>query len=140
MNVSRRGFAIRLVALMVAGLAHPALAQDTLSGFRSLSARLTGFSREEIDPELASDMMEGLRAAGRGDELDHWLGTGTGSGDLAREITVAWYSGIHPGAAGKSLRAYDEALVWRALDFARPPGRCGMAPGDWSKPPAGAVQ
>lgn len=155
LSLTRRGFTIRLASLIAAGVAHPALGRDELQSFRALSARLTGFSEAEIDPELALDMMDGLRAAGLGDALDGLLANGAGDGgrarrasplqgnptsELARQIAVAWYSGMHPGAGGTSMRAYYDALVWRALDYTRPPGQCGAAPEDWSEPPAGAAQ
>lgn len=142
MNITRRDFAIRLASLVAAGVAHPALGQDELQSFRSLSARLTGFSEDEIDPELALDMIEGLRAAGVGAELGELLLNAAVESDneLARRIAVAWYSGMHPIAAGTSLRTYYDALVWRALEYTRPPGQCSAAPGDWSGPPAGFGQ
>ena len=141
-GITRRGFAMRLASLLAAGVARPALGQDELEAFRALSARLTGFSEAEIDPELALDMMHGLRAAGDGAELNNLLLNAVDEPDneLARRIAAAWYSGMHPGAAGISVRAYYDALVWRALEFTTPPGRCGAAPGDWSEPPAGAAQ
>ena len=82
-------------------------------------------------------MMEGLRAAGEGPDLDILLqnAAADGNSELARRIAVAWYSGMHPTAAGLSLRTYHDALVWRALEFAKPPGRCSALPGDWSEPP-----
>ena len=160
MTISRRDFSIRLAAVFAAGLARPAMGQDELAAFRSLSARLTGFTEMELDPELALDMIAGLRAAGDGAGLESLLlDSATGgdiaraarasplqagaqlvdgeSGELARRITVAWYSGIHPTAEGMSLRTYDDALVWRALEFTKPPGRCAARPGDWSEPPVG---
>lgn len=159
LSLTRRGFTIRLASLIAAGVAHPALGQDELQSFRALSARLTGFSEAGIDPELALHMMDGLRAAGLGDALDGLLENGAGDGgrarrasplqeplqgnpasELARQIAVAWYSGMHPGARGTSLRAYYDALVWRALDYTRPPGQFSAAPEDWSEPPAGAAQ
>lgn len=140
-SLTRRGFTIRLASLIAAGVAHPALGQDELQSFRALSARLTGFSEAGIDPELALDLMDGLRAAGLGDALESLLADGpSGNDELARQVAVAWYSGIHPGATGISLRAYYDALVWRALDYTRPPGQCSAAPEDWSEPPAGAAQ
>lgn len=141
LSLTRRGFTIRLASLIAAGVAHPALGQDELQSFRALSARLTGFSEAGIDSELALEMMDGLRAAGLGDALESLLADGLpGNDELARQIAVAWYSGFHPDATGTSLRAYYDALVWRALDYTRPPGQCSAAPGDWSEPPAGAAQ
>ena len=142
MNITRRDFAICLASLVAAGVAHPAPGQDELQSFLSLSARLTGFSEEEIDPELALGMMESLRAAGQGAELGDLLlnAAAPWENELARRIVVAWYSGLHPDAAGTSLRTYYDALVWRALEYTKPPGQCGAAPGDWSKPPVGVSQ
>lgn len=153
MKITRRGFTIRLASLIAAGVAHPALGQDELLLFRSLSARLTGFSEDEIDPELALDMIDGLRAAGLGDALGALLADGgaeratrtsppqedgpTEDVELARRIAVAWYSGIHPNAGGESLQTFHDALVWRALEFAKPPGLCSASPTDWSEPPVG---
>ena len=156
MNFTRREFAIRLASLIAAGAAHPALGQDELRSFRALSARLTGFSEAEIDPELALGMVDGLRAAGLGDGLDALLtdageerarhasplqeNPASGEDELARQIAVAWYSGMHPDGAGSSLRTYYDALVWRALEYTRPPGQCSATHGDWSEPPAGSSQ
>ena len=141
LSLTRRGFTIRLASLIAAAVARPALGQDESQSFRALSARLTGFSEAEIDAELALDMMDGLRAAGLGDALERLLADGP-SGDeaLARQIAVAWYSGMHPGVAGPSLRAYYDALVWRALEFTRPPGQCVAASEAWTEPPLGTAQ
>ncbi len=141
MTLTRRDFAIRLGSLIAAGAARPALGQDELRSFRVLSARLTGFSEAEIDPELALGMMDGLRAAGLGSALESLLGNEpSGEDELARQIAVAWYSGMHPDGAGSSLRTYYDALVWRALEYTRPPGQCSATPGDWSEPPVGTSQ
>lgn len=141
MTLTRRDFAIRLASLIAAGAANPALGQDELRSFRVLSARLTGFSEAEIDPELALGMVDGVRAAGLGSALESLLGNEpSGEDELARQIAVAWYSGMHPDGAGTSLRAYYDALVWRALEFTKPPGQCSATPGDWSEPPAGTSQ
>lgn len=141
-SITRRGFAMRLASLLAAGVARPALGQDELEAFRALSARLTGFSAAEIDAELALDMMDGLRTAGNGAGLSDLLSNAAAESDseLARRIAVAWYSGMHPSAAGISLRAYYDALVWRALEFTRPPGQCVAASDAWTEPPAGTAQ
>ncbi len=78
----------------------------------------------------------GAEPAGGGVEPTTTLGDAPVAADeLARRIAVAWYSGLHPDAGGGvTLRAYQDALVWRALDYTRPPGQCAPA---WSEPPAG---
>ncbi len=139
--LTRRGFAVGCASILALGLAGgPAGSADRLARFRSLSARLTGFPEEAVDRELALGLMEGLAAAGDRAGLDRLL-SGTGGdaeGELARRIAVAWYSGIHPAAGGPAVRTFHDALVWRALDFTKPPGVCSAAPGDWSVPPARA--
>ena len=107
--------------------------------FLTLSARLTGFPVEALDPAVADDLLDALRASGDGAGLELLLrDPGSGTQDaLARRIIAAWYSGIHPTAAGPAVRTFGEALVWRALDFTTPPGYCAAAPEDWSRPPPG---
>ncbi len=152
MNITRRGFTLRLAGLLAAGMAGPTFGQDALRPFRSLSARLTGFAEDAIDPALALDMMENLQAAGSAAALDRLLEDeglalalrDSGAADaaeteLARRIAVAWFSGMHPDAAGSPSPAYFNALAWRALDYTKPPGQCAAAPAEWSDPPAGAV-
>ena len=141
LSLTRRGFTIRLASLIAAAVARPALGQDESQSFRALSARLTGFSEADIDAEPALDMMDGLRAAGLGDALESLLADGpNGDEELARQIAVAWYSGMHPSVAGPSPRAHHDALVWRALEFTRPPGQCAATSEAWSEPPAGMAR
>ncbi len=143
MTVTRRDLAIHLASLLAVGLVRPAWGQQDQESFRSLSARLTGFAQAAIDDELAAAMLQALRATATGAELDSLLQGAPAENDseLARQIIVAWYSGMHPTVTGgASLRAYTDALAWRALEFTKPPGQCSSAPGDWSEPPAGVGQ
>ena len=116
--------------------------------FIAVSAGLTGVPASALDPVMAERLMAAFAAAGRGDELARLLAAETDTADngLSGDLIVAWYSGIHPVRAADSgegsapVRAelvgtYDEALIWTALDFARPQGVCGGAPGHWSQPP-----
>ena len=138
--MTRRGFAAALASVPAVGLAGTARGGDRVERFRSLSARLTGFPEEAIDPGLALGMIDGLEAAGDGAGLDRLLsGTdGDEDGELARRIAVAWYSGVHPAAGGPAVRTFHDALVWRALGYGEPPGLCSAEPAGWSEPPGGA--
>ena len=123
----RQGIAANLASV-------PAPATDSLKRFRVLSARLTGFPEDALDPALAGALLDGLQAAGDGAVVERLL-SGTGDDDdLVRRIAVAWYSGIHPTADGAVVAAFGDALVWRALDFTKPPGDCSAEPGDWARP------
>ncbi len=136
-NATRRAFVAGLIALPALGAAAPAGLGDAVARFRALSARLTGFPVEAFPEAVAGAMIDGFSARGDGRELDLLLSGDAPDvqGDLARRIAVAWYSGIHPTDGGTPVHAFREALVWRSLPFAEPPGSCSGAPGDWSRPP-----
>ena len=139
--ITRRRFVAAFAAIPAFGLACAREDDDDVARFRLLSARLTGFPEEALDRDLALGLMEGLRSTGDGPGVERLL-SGTArdaDSDLVRRIVVAWYSGIYPAAGGPTVRAADDALVWRALDFTKPPGRCSVEPGDWSDPPVGAA-
>ena len=131
-----------LAAIPAIGATGRAGAQETLQRFRALSARLTGFPAETLDPGLADGLIDAIVEAGDGAGLERLLSdtvSDAGAADeLARRIVVAWYSGIHPAAGTTSARDYRQALVWRTLDFTKPPGTCSAVPGDWSRPPSPA--
>jgi hypothetical protein len=55
---------------------------------------------------------------------------------LANELVAAWYSGVVKNAQGEQLVIYTEALMWKAMSFAKPMGVCGGAFGHWADPPA----
>ena len=132
-SMSRRGFVANLASVPALGVVRSACAAEPLKRFRALSARLTGFPEDALDPALAGDLMDRLEAAGDGARLERLL-SGRGDDELARRIAVAWYSGIHPKADGAVVATFSEALVWRALDFTKPPGDCSAEPGDWALP------
>ncbi|MCY3817568.1 MAG: sugar dehydrogenase complex small subunit [Gammaproteobacteria bacterium] len=140
MRATRRSFICGVWALPALGIGGWAGAYEALERFRALSARLTGFPAASLDPALAGELLDALRATGEGAGLDD-LPDGTADaalGSLAEQIIAAWYSGIHPTANGPAARAYREALVWQALEFAHAPGYCSTELNDWNRPPAGA--
>jgi len=139
-TLTRRCFVGSLAAIPAFGLALLAQDRDGATSFRALSARLTGLPEEDLDPELALGLMEALRSTGDGPGLERLL-SGTGPDedtDLARRIVAAWYTGVHPTVGGPTVPAFQDALVWRVLDFTKPPGRC-TRPGEWSAPPVVAA-
>ena len=138
MDMTRRRTIAGLAALPAMPLAS-ALAQTLpgsprLAAFRSLSARLTGFDVDRIDPSRAGGIVEALVAAGDGPALDRLL-AGDSEGRLAKRIAQAWYLGELPGPGWPASRRFQEALVWQALDFAHPPGLCAQTPEAWHQPP-----
>lgn len=140
MRATRRGFIGGVWALPALGFGGWAGAGEALERFLALSARLTGFPAAALDPALAGDLLDALKAAGESAGLEDLLdGPAEEShSGLAAQIIAAWYSGIHPSAEGPAARAFREALVWRALEFAHAPGYCSTELNDWSRPPPGA--
>ena len=140
MRATRRGFIGGVWALPALGFGGWADAGEALERFLALSARLTGFPAAVLDPALAGDLLDALKAAGEDAGLEDLLeGTANGAhDDVATQIIAAWYSGIYPSAEGPAAHVVREALVWQALEFAHAPGHCSTELNDWSRPPAGA--
>ena len=133
--MSRQGVVASAASAPAPGAGRTAHAAESLKRFRALSARLTGFPEDALDPVLAGELMDRLQATGDGAGLERLLsGTGDGEDDLARRIVTAWYSGMHPTTDGVVVATFGEALVWRVLDFTKPPGDCSAEPGDWARP------
>ena len=128
-------FVAGLASVPLIGIARPGFCDDRMSRFRALSADLTGFPEDAIDPELARDLMHGLQATGDGAGLERLLSGVDGDDGLARRIAVAWFSGIHPTPEGSKVRTFRGALAWRSLEFTKPPGICSAEPGDWARQP-----
>ncbi len=122
-------------SLVAAGL--PALsgaAYADVDGFLTLSERLT--ERRELDRRLATQFYmafesdwAGLRRLAEGGETNR---------PLARAVVSAWYSGVVDRPTGPAVVTFDQALVWRAADFATPPGLCRGTFGDWAVAPRAA--
>ena len=143
MRATRRGFIGGVWALPALSFGGWAEAGEALERFLALSARLTGFPAAALNPALAGDLLDALKAAGEGASLKDLLEgnadeAGGAQGGLAAQIIAAWYSGIHPASEGPAPRVVREALVWRAMEFAQAPGYCSADTNDWSRPPPGA--
>jgi len=53
----------------------------------------------------------------------------------ARYLARVWYTGkIINKDKSESVLFYDDALVWRACDWTKPPATCGGKFGYWAKP------
>ena len=111
-----------------------AVADDRIETFREVSARLTGFPPDELDPAFAAAIVDGLVATGKAGALDRLL-EGDESADVAGEVVAAWYSGLHVNASGPVAHTFEEALAWRAVGFAAVPGFCGEPGSPWARPP-----
>lgn len=54
---------------------------------------------------------------------------------VARKIARVWYTGRIKQPTGRiEVINYDEALVWQACDFTKPPVTCGGSFGYWKNP------
>lgn len=97
-----------------------------LDAFRALSAKLTGFALEDMNAGFAADLLAALLEAGHGTGIQALLSGQQDSAAAALETAIAsaWYSGVLPFPSGPVAGALGGALVWRAANFASPPGIC----------------
>ena len=77
----------------------------------------------------------GLAAPALAEDDAAMIAEGESGGAFADEIVAARYSGRYATAAGPAAFNLPDALLWRALDFTKPPGRCGGSTGYWSEEP-----
>lgn len=138
-TISRRGmiFGGANAATLALGVPLRSAARNTVTvdEFRSLSARLTEARLSDLDATAAAKLLDGFVLMGRSAELAPLVAGGANNGTLADEIVAAWYSGSYATAGGLAAFDLTDALVWDALDFTKPPGLCGGAPGYWAAPP-----
>jgi hypothetical protein len=122
-GLSRRSVILGGASAATLAVAFPlrsaAQASLTVDQFRALSARLTGVGLSYLDPAATARLVDGFMS----------------SGALADDIVAAWYSGAYQTAAGLAEFNLTHALVWRALDFTKPPGLCGGPTGYWADAP-----
>ena len=111
-----------------------AAAPVTLPQFMALSMRLT--EAADLDAGIGEKFLGGFLASGQGAGL---AGLAAGASEPEREsaIIAAWYSGIYDTGRGKSVAGFEQALLWKALTFTKPPTDCGGETGYWSQPPGG---
>ncbi|HET7447242.1 MAG TPA: sugar dehydrogenase complex small subunit [Methyloceanibacter sp.] len=138
-GLSRRGVILGGASVVALAVAFPlgsrAQASLTVDQFRALSARLTGAGLSDLDPAATAKLLDGFNSLGRGADPVALAASGAVSGALADDIVAAWYSGAYQTAAGLADFNLTHALVWRALDFTKPPGLCGGPTGYWADAP-----
>ena len=136
-GLTRRRFAV-LTATATAAAGATGSSGAEVDAFRRLSAALTGYPAESLDVGFARSLLQALGSLGHHAALGA-LARGEEVADRARletDIVSAWYSGLLPGEAEPAVATVTDALVWRALDFASPPGTCSTG-GSWDEPPPG---
>ena len=107
----------------------------TADDFVALSARLTDHPARRLSARHASAYLDALvteNATGLGA-----LAAGGKDAALEQRIISNWYTGLHDTAEGEKLVAYDDALLWDALDYTKPMGWCGGETGYWADAPEG---
>jgi hypothetical protein len=138
-QISRRGVILggASAATLAIGLPLRAGARETISvdAFRALSARLTGVDAADLDMAASAKLLDGFLSTGHETALAALIAGGANNGALANEIVAAWYSGSYATVAGPAAFNLPDALLWRALTFTKPPGRCGGVTGYWAEAP-----
>lgn len=136
MGVAVAGGAALSSACLFAAPAAAAAEPVTLDAFLRASTLLTGVSN--LDEEMGSAILGGLLAGGHAEALSALVRdpAGEASGEVAGEITAAWYSGMFTNADGETVADINGALLWDALTFTKPWTICGGETGYWSDPPA----
>lgn len=145
--VTRRSFIVSGLTLTFSLLAwKPSLAAAAVADaderdFMALSTALTGF--DDLPASLGRKYLEALRASFPGDQAWRRLFSAFNRGgvkaareqspDLSKEILLAWYQGTV--ASKEPLLAYEKALAWRCLPYAKTPGSCGGTLGYWRYAP-----
>ena len=111
-----------------------AAAPVTLPQFMALSMRLT--EAADLDAGIGEKFLGGFLASGQGAGLAG-LAAGASEPELESAIIAAWYSGVYDTGRGKAVAGFEQALLWKALTFTKPPTDCGGETGYWSQPPVG---
>ena len=139
-QMSRRSLLLSgasLSATLAFGVSPGAQPAISVEQFRTVSARLTESDIGALDSDKAKQILDGLISIGRGPGLSLLASdTQVTTGTVADDIVAAWYSGTYETDLGEKLAAFNEALVWNALDFTKPFGSCGGDTGYWAEPPA----
>jgi Membrane bound FAD containing D-sorbitol dehydrogenase len=139
-TISRRGLILGSASAASLAFARPLWAGSghriTVEQFRALSARLTGASLGDLNPDAAAKLLAGFISMGRGADLARLAADpGASGGTLATDIAAAWYSGLYDTRDGLATISLASALLWDALDFTKPLGLCGGATGYWADAP-----
>lgn len=140
----------RRVLLRTGGLAASALAlgsavprptyaatAPSLNAFMTMSQKLTG--RSSLDRDMGQAILDAFVTTGQTDDLAALAADpdpGRSRLKIANAVLAAWYSGLSPVPGATEVTGYNEALVWDALSYTKPPGSCGGETGYWSSLPS----
>jgi len=126
--------------------------------FLKVSALLTGIALDKSYIQLGNTIWDQVTRDASPSVLRQWkdiinrlayLPSGASSDDIkntlrsvgpiatpmAMQLTKVWYTGRIERTSGVfEVINYDEALVWQACDFTKPPVTCGGPFGYWAKP------
>lgn len=120
-------------ALALMPITARAASEAAAKDFLDLSRKLT--DKPDLGAHFANRMLTAFEAAGRGEGISALI-DGADDPDLANDVVAAWYSGASPDPDSSTVLGYQEALMWRAIDYATPMAMCGGAMGHWGDPPA----
>lgn len=140
----------------------PDVSGQSLDDFLTISALLTGFDKQDLDPGLGRTYLAslqarpnpelkltdfytqiGFRSSAPPRSLQELADTGALGQDqprtLANKIVEYWYTGIYDTGNGPAVATFREALAWKALGFAVAPTTCLGSPGVWAEQPRQTV-
>ena len=166
--VSRRAFVIGLsaaTALSTLPVSLAAAIRPPIKLFLRASALITGIPLDNSYIQLGEQVWRAVTAGAKSQELEQWvalandvgkMASETSDGDLhavlksgdgnqlllARKLAGVWYTGYKGGAVDTengTVLTYDDALVWRACAWTKPPATCGGPFGYWQLGPQGQV-
>lgn len=120
-------------ALALMPITGRAASEAAAKSFLDLSRKVTG--KSDLGEQFADRMLAAFETAGRSEGVAELI-DGVDDPQLANDVVAAWYSGVSPDPDSSTVLAYQEALMWRALDYATPMAICGGAMGHWADPPA----
>jgi hypothetical protein len=155
------GLALLGAAAMLPGSPAAATASTTGSptGFMAASSRLTGIALSgsylqladqlwaeliKLDGSESLDRVVALAASADSDEALQRRLIDDGLMPSAQRIIRAWYTGMidipdsgRPGLTATKVVTYNDAVVWAACSFTKPPATCGGPFGYWNLAPQG---
>lgn len=128
-----------------AGCANPPVMP---SAFLDASRTLTGIPLGASYLDLAQRVWAILVPTYGEAELERLVGVINDSGALplkevleaaglmapAQALATTWYTGANAAGAQADVAFYNDALVWRACSFTKPPATCGGPFGYWQNP------
>jgi len=130
-------FAFLRVSSLVTGI--PLDKSYTQLGETILAALLSGEDNDGIaEWAVLTERLEALSDEASGEAIEQALTPSLLA--KARKLARVWYTGQIERADGRiDVIDYDDALVWRACAWTKPPATCGGPFGYWQKPYKGGT-